>query len=111
MNLNVAVPDFKNLEGLLTTNLAEAFTATTRKVTRQTEKELEAITVASGLSKRISRTWQSKTYPETRPSLNPAGVIWMLYVLPGYQGCGAGSAGCAAGASATSPLPTSHPMS
>ena len=24
--------------------------------------------------------------------VNPAGVIWMLYVLPGYQGCGAGSA-------------------
>jgi ribosomal protein S18 acetylase RimI-like enzyme len=23
---------------------------------------------------------------------NPAGVIWMLYVLPGYQGCGVGSA-------------------
>ena len=24
--------------------------------------------------------------------INPAGVIWMLYVLPGHQGCGAGSA-------------------
>ena len=24
--------------------------------------------------------------------VNPAGVIWMLYVLPGYQGCGVGSA-------------------
>jgi len=24
--------------------------------------------------------------------LNPGGVIWMLYVLPGYQGCGVGSA-------------------
>ncbi len=24
--------------------------------------------------------------------INPAGVIWMLYVLPGYQGCGVGSA-------------------
>jgi len=24
--------------------------------------------------------------------LNPDGVIWMLYVLPGYQGCGVGSA-------------------
>ena len=24
--------------------------------------------------------------------VNPAGVIWMLYVLPAYQGCGVGSA-------------------
>ena len=24
--------------------------------------------------------------------VNPAGVIWMLYVRPGYQGCGVGSA-------------------
>ncbi len=24
--------------------------------------------------------------------VNPAGVIWMLYVLPSYQGCGVGSA-------------------
>jgi ribosomal protein S18 acetylase RimI-like enzyme len=24
--------------------------------------------------------------------VNPSGVIWMLYVLPGYQGCGVGSA-------------------
>jgi len=24
--------------------------------------------------------------------VNPAGVIWMLYVLPAYQGCGIGSA-------------------
>ena len=24
--------------------------------------------------------------------LNPDGVIWMLYVLPGFQGCGVGSA-------------------
>lgn len=24
--------------------------------------------------------------------VNPAGVIWMLYVLPTYQGCGVGSA-------------------
>jgi len=24
--------------------------------------------------------------------VNPAGVIWMLYVQPGYQGCGIGSA-------------------
>ena len=24
--------------------------------------------------------------------VNPAGVIWMLYVHPAYQGCGVGSA-------------------
>lgn len=77
MNLTVATPSFGGLKAGLRANLAQAFTETMRKDTRQTEKELEALTVSAGLSKRISRTWQSAVYPKgTITSLNPAGIIW-----------------------------------
>lgn len=76
MNLTIATPDFRGLKRAMADALAAEFTATTRRVTRQTEKELEALTVAAGLSRRLSRTWQSVVYPKARDSLNPAGLIW-----------------------------------
>lgn len=41
---------------------------------RNMEKQLEAATVAAGLSG-LARTWQSKTYP-AGPSITPAGLVW-----------------------------------
>lgn len=76
MNLTISTPDVRGLMAEMKRQLAVEFTATTRRVTRQTEKELEGLTVAAGLSKRLSRTWQSKVYPESRDSLSPAGLIW-----------------------------------
>ena len=46
----------------------------------------------------VAGEWQSVRVAEVDGQIvgavgvNPAGVIWMLYVLPGYQGCGVGSA-------------------
>jgi len=45
----------------------------------------------------VAGEWQSVWIAETEGAMagvvgvNPAGVIWMLYVRPGYQGCGIGS--------------------
>jgi len=46
----------------------------------------------------VAGEWQSVRVAEIEGEIvgavgvNPAGVIWMLYVMPGYQGCGVGSA-------------------
>ena len=54
---------------------------------------------ASGdLSGFVAGEWQSIRVAEVdgmivgAVGVNPAGVIWLLYVLPAYQGCGVGSA-------------------
>ncbi len=53
---------------------------------------------SSRLGDFVAGEWQSVRVAETGGQLvgavgvNPAGVIWMLYVLPAYQGCGVGSA-------------------
>jgi ribosomal protein S18 acetylase RimI-like enzyme len=53
---------------------------------------------SSNLGGFVAGEWQSIRVAEIDGQIvgtvgvNPAGVIWMLYVLPGYQGCGVGSA-------------------
>lgn len=53
---------------------------------------------SSSLAGFVAGEWQSVRVAEIEGLLvgavgvNPAGVIWMLYVLPGYQGYGVGSA-------------------
>ncbi len=57
-----------------------------------------ALTNSRNLAGFVAGEWQSIRVAEIGGEIvgtvgvNPAGVIWMLYVLPGYQGCGVGSA-------------------
>jgi ribosomal protein S18 acetylase RimI-like enzyme len=55
-----------------------------------------------GMSRFAAQNWRNIWVAEARRGdaaelvgvvgMNPDGVIWMLYVLPGFQGCGVGSA-------------------
>ena len=67
------------------------------------ENRLPGDTVAklaqsSRLAGFVASEWQSVRVAEKDGQIigvvgvNPAGVIWMLYVMPGFQGCGVGSA-------------------
>ena len=57
-----------------------------------------ALTNSRGLAGFVAGEWHSVRVAEIEGEIvgavgvNPAGVIWMLYVLPAYQGCGVGSA-------------------
>lgn len=57
-----------------------------------------ALTNSRTLAGFVAGEWQSIRVAEIDGEIvgtvgvNPAGVIWMLYVLPAYQGCGVGSA-------------------
>ncbi len=57
-----------------------------------------ALTNSRNLAGFVAGEWQSIRVAEVDGEIvgtvgvNPAGVIWMLYVLPAYQGCGVGSA-------------------
>lgn len=57
-----------------------------------------ALTNSRNLAGFVAGEWQSIRVAEIDGEIvgtvgvNPAGVIWMLYVLPAYQGCGVGSA-------------------
>lgn len=76
MKLVVQTPTLDAEVGELGRQLATEFTEALRTLTRRTEKELEALTVSAGLSRRISRTWQSKVYPDGRASMNAGAIIW-----------------------------------
>jgi len=57
-----------------------------------------ALTNSRNLAGFVAGEWHSIRVAEMDGAIvgavgvNPAGVIWMLYVLPAYQGCGVGSA-------------------
>lgn len=55
--------------------LKKPFTDLMKRETRAFEKAAEAATASAGLG-RLTKTWNSKTYPEGRDSLNAAGLIW-----------------------------------
>jgi ribosomal protein S18 acetylase RimI-like enzyme len=57
-----------------------------------------ALTNSRNLAGFVAGEWHSIRVAEIEGEIvgavgvNPTGVIWMLYVLPAYQGCGVGSA-------------------
>lgn len=57
-----------------------------------------ALTNSRNLAGFVAGEWQTINVAVVNDEIvgavgvNPAGVIWMLYVLPAYQGCGVGSA-------------------
>ena len=77
----------------------ESWLATNRDLLpADTMKKLEHST---DMSRFAAENWQNIWVGEVRHDdvreivgvvgMNPDGVIWMLYVLPGFQGCGVGS--------------------
>ena len=59
---------------------------------------VNAVTHSADLGGVVAREWQNIHVAMVDSAIvgavgiNPTGVIWMLYVLPSFQGCGVGSA-------------------
>lgn len=53
-----------------------AVTTAVRSASAALKAELRSQVVSSGLGARLSKTWQDRVYPEKRPSLNAAGLVY-----------------------------------
>ncbi len=47
-----------------------------RESTEGLKAELRAQVTAAGLSVRLANTWRARTYPQGRPSISAAGLVW-----------------------------------
>jgi len=71
------------LSGSLEKMLAEEITLAERSVTTSVREsaeglksELRAQVTAAGLGVRLANTWRSRVYPQGRPSISAAGLVW-----------------------------------
>jgi hypothetical protein len=77
MEFRVSVPDFATWQQDVTGFAKDSVTEALSRTVRRLEKDMEAATVAAGLSRRLARTWASKVYPANgRTSLTPGGFLW-----------------------------------
>lgn len=76
MKINVTANGFRELLDDIEGDIAGAATGAMRETLPEARAELKAQVVSAGLGTRLANTWRGETYPQSRRSLNPAGMIW-----------------------------------
>jgi hypothetical protein len=76
MRLKVRIPDLAPVLDQTEEALAAGLTRAAGRLTAGLKADLRADVVAGGLGARLSRTWQGKTFPQSRDSLEPSSFLW-----------------------------------